>query len=51
MKANDGDKDRKQDIVYFLTGQGIHVDNPENSKFEVNRTTGAIFVRKVSCFK
>ncbi|KAB7494699.1 Neural-cadherin [Armadillidium nasatum] len=46
VKANDGDKDRKQDIVYFLTGQGIHVDNPDTSKFEVNRTTGAIFVRK-----
>lgn len=47
VTAADGDRDRFQDIVYFLTGQGIDVDNPDNSKFEVNRTSGAIYVRKV----
>lgn len=46
--ATDGDKDRPQNIVYFLTGQGIDPDNPSNSKFDINRTTGEIFVLKVS---
>ncbi|XP_076032082.1 neural cadherin isoform X3 [Oratosquilla oratoria] len=46
VTATDGDKDRVKDIVYFLTGQGIDVDNPDNSKFEVNRTSGEIYVRK-----
>ncbi|XP_018016523.1 neural-cadherin isoform X4 [Hyalella azteca] len=46
VTAADGDRDRHQDIVYFLTGQGIDNDNPDNSKFEVNRTSGAIYVRK-----
>lgn len=46
--ATDGDRDREQDIVYFLTGQGIFVENPDQSQFEVNRTSGEIFVRKVS---
>ncbi|RZF42239.1 hypothetical protein LSTR_LSTR004388, partial [Laodelphax striatellus] len=44
--ATDGDKDRPQNIVYFLTGQGIDPDNPANSKFDINRTTGEIFVLK-----
>ncbi|XP_045127513.1 neural-cadherin-like isoform X1 [Portunus trituberculatus] len=44
--ATDGDRDREQDIVYFLTGQGIYVENPDQSQFEVNRTSGEIFVRK-----
>lgn len=48
MTASDGDKDRPQNIVYFLTGQGIDPDNPANSKFDINRTTGEIFVLKVS---
>lgn len=48
MTATDGDKDRPQNIVYFLTGQGIDPDNPANSKFDINRTTGEIFVLKVS---
>lgn len=50
MTATDGDKDRPQNIVYFLTGQGIDPDNPANSKFDINRTTGEIFVLKVSFF-
>ncbi|XP_008475325.2 putative neural-cadherin 2 [Diaphorina citri] len=41
--ATDGDKDRQNNIVYFLTGQGIDADNPGNSKFDINRTTGEIF--------
>lgn len=48
VTATDGDKDRQQNIVYFLTGQGIDPDNPANSKFDINRTTGDIFVLKVS---
>lgn len=50
VTATDGDKDRPQNIVYFLTGQGIDPDNPANSKFDINRTTGEIFVLKVSFF-
>lgn len=50
VTATDGDKDRPQNIVYFLTGQGIDPDNPANSKFDINRTTGEIFVLKVSAF-
>lgn len=37
-------------IVYFLTGQGIDPDNTANSKFDINRTTGDIFVLKVSYY-
>lgn len=48
MKATDGDKDRQHNIVYFLTGQGIDPDNPANSKFDINRTSGEIYVLKVS---
>jgi len=48
VTATDGDKDRAQNIVYFLTGQGIDPDNPANSKFDINRTTGEISVLKVS---
>ncbi|XP_011867959.1 PREDICTED: neural-cadherin-like isoform X1 [Vollenhovia emeryi] len=44
--ATDGDKDRPQNIVYFLTGQGIDSENPANSKFDINRTSGEIFVLK-----
>jgi hypothetical protein len=47
VTASDGDKDRKHDIVYFLTGQGIDPDNPANSKFDINRTSGDIRVLKV----
>ncbi|XP_050530665.1 neural-cadherin isoform X3 [Daktulosphaira vitifoliae] len=46
VTATDGDKDRPQNIVYFLTGQGIDPDNPANSKFDINRTSGEIFVLK-----
>jgi hypothetical protein len=42
VTATDGDKDREQNIVYFLTGQGIDPDNPANSKFDINRTIGFI---------
>lgn len=51
VTASDGDKDRPQNIVYFLTGQGIDPDNPANSKFDINRTTGEIFVLKVSAIR
>nr|CAD7572875.1 unnamed protein product [Timema californicum] len=46
VKANDADKDRPLDIVYFLTGQGVDSDNPELSQFDINRTSGEIFVYK-----
>ena len=48
VTATDGDKDRQQNIVYFLTGQGIDPDNSANSKFDINRTTGEIYVLKVT---
>lgn len=51
MKATDGDKDRQHNIVYFLTGQGIDPDNPANSKFDINRTSGEIYVLKVASKK
>ena len=44
MTATDGDKDRPQQIVYFLTGQGIEDDDPANSKFAFNTITGEIYV-------
>ena len=47
VTATDGDKDRKHNIVYFLTGQGIDTEQPEQSKFDINKTTGEIFVLKV----
>nr|CAD7403376.1 unnamed protein product [Timema cristinae] len=46
VRANDADKDRPLDIVYFLTGQGVDSDNPELSQFDINRTSGEIFVYK-----
>ena len=47
VTATDGDKDRDHNIVYFLTGQGIDSDQPDHSKFDINKTTGEIFVLKV----
>ena len=47
MTVTDGDKDRPENIVYFLTGQGIDTDRPDQSKFDINKTTGEIFVLKV----
>ena len=48
VTATDGDKDRPENIVYFLTGQGIDTDRPDQSKFDINKTTGEIFVLKVT---
>ena len=48
VTATDGDKDRPENIVYFLTGQGIDTDRPDQSKFDINKTTGEIFVLKVA---
>ncbi|XP_054165441.1 neural-cadherin-like isoform X3 [Oppia nitens] len=44
VTATDGDRDRPQQIVYFLTGQGIDDDHPQNSKFAINTTSGEIYV-------
>ncbi|XP_055930144.1 neural-cadherin-like isoform X5 [Argiope bruennichi] len=46
VTATDGDRDRKPDIVYFLTGQGVDDQDPANSKFAINTTTGEIYVLK-----
>ena len=46
VTATDGDRDRPQNIVYFLTGQGIDDTDPSNSKFSINTTTGEIYVLK-----
>ena len=48
VTATDGDRDREHNIVYFLTGQGIDPDQPEQSKFDINRTSGEIYVLKVT---
>ena len=47
VTATGGDKNRLENIVYFLTGQGIDTDRPDQSKFDINKTTGEIFVLKV----
>ncbi|XP_064467310.1 neural-cadherin-like isoform X1 [Ornithodoros turicata] len=46
VTATDGDKDRESLIVYFLTGQGVDDQDPGNSKFSINTTTGEIYVLK-----
>lgn len=46
MTATDGDKDRPQNIVYFLTGQGTGHEDSSEQKFSMNQTTGEIFVLK-----
>ncbi|XP_067135660.1 neural-cadherin-like isoform X2 [Centruroides vittatus] len=46
VTATDGDRDRRPDIVYFLTGQGVDDQDPANSKFAINTTTGEIYVLK-----
>ena len=51
VTATDGDKDRPENIVYFLTGQGIDTDRPDQSKFDINKTTGEIFVLKVGIIR
>ena len=42
MTAKDGDRDRPENIVYFLEGKGSDM-----SMFDINRTTGEISVLKV----
>lgn len=46
VTATDGDRDRPQNIVYFLTGQGVDDENPADRKFAMNSTTGEIYVLK-----
>ncbi|XP_022238088.1 neural-cadherin-like [Limulus polyphemus] len=46
VTATDGDRDRHQAIVYFLTGQGIEDNNPAQNKFAINSSTGEIYVLK-----
>lgn len=47
VTANDGDVDRPNNIIYFLTGPGINAENPSESNFDINKATGEIFVLKV----
>ena len=44
MTATDGET---ENIVYFLEGLGIDTGRPEQSQFDINKTTGEIFVLKV----
>lgn len=48
-------KTKERDIVYFLGGQGIDEYRSKRwegeQKFEIDSSTGAIFVRKVSFFR
>ncbi|KAG1685476.1 Neural-cadherin [Nymphon striatum] len=46
VTASDGDRDRPQNIVYFLTGQGIDEKDKEKSNFAINSTSGEIYVLK-----
>ena len=48
VTATDGDKDRPENIVYFLTGRGIDNVRPDQATFDINKTTGEIFVLKVT---
>lgn len=48
VTANDGDVDRPNNIIYFLTGPGINAENPSESNFDINKATGEIFVLKVN---
>ncbi|XP_064117207.1 neural-cadherin-like isoform X1 [Macrobrachium nipponense] len=46
VKVTDGDVDRPPDVVFSLSGQGIDVGDPKNSYFEINPSSGDIYVRK-----
>ena len=48
VAATDGDTASSASIVYFLSGQGIHPDQPDDSTFIIDKTSGEIFVNKVS---
>ena len=43
VTATDGDKDRDHNIVYFLTGQGIDPDQPDHSKFDINKRSKTLY--------
>ncbi|XP_068232681.1 neural-cadherin-like isoform X1 [Palaemon carinicauda] len=46
VTVTDGDYDRPKDFVFSLSGQGIDVEHPENSHFQIVSSTGEIFARK-----
>ncbi|XP_066967735.1 neural-cadherin-like [Macrobrachium rosenbergii] len=46
VTVTDGDYDRPQDLVFSLSGQGIDVEHPENSHFQIVSSTGEILARK-----
>ena len=51
VTATDGDTERPRgNVVYFLAGEGVDVDRPDQAKFDINQTTGDIFVLKVRSF-
>lgn len=47
VTASDADVERPNNIIYFLTGPGIDIENPSESNFDINKATGEIFVLKV----
>uniref|UniRef100_A0A182HXX7 Cadherin domain-containing protein n=1 Tax=Anopheles arabiensis TaxID=7173 RepID=A0A182HXX7_ANOAR len=44
VTASDADVERPKNIIYFLTGPGIDIENPSDSNFDINKDTGEIFV-------
>ncbi|XP_049536228.1 neural-cadherin-like isoform X1 [Anopheles darlingi] len=46
VTASDADVERPNNIIYFLTGPGIDIENPSESNFDINKATGEIFVLK-----
>ncbi|XP_021703018.1 neural-cadherin isoform X1 [Aedes aegypti] len=46
VTASDADVERPSNIIYFLTGPGIDIENPSESNFDINKATGEIFVLK-----
>uniref|UniRef100_A0A182VL52 Cadherin domain-containing protein n=3 Tax=gambiae species complex TaxID=44542 RepID=A0A182VL52_ANOME len=46
VTASDADVERPNNIIYFLTGPGIDIENPSDSNFDINKATGEIFVLK-----
>ncbi|XP_066968093.1 neural-cadherin-like isoform X2 [Macrobrachium rosenbergii] len=46
VTVTDGDYDRPSNVVFSLSGQGIDIENPANSQFQIIPTTGEIFVNK-----
>ncbi|KAK7066553.1 Cadherin, partial [Halocaridina rubra] len=46
VTVTDGDMDRPYNMVFSLSGEGIDVQNPDNSHFEIMPSSGEVYVRK-----